>query len=105
MQRHKKFIAKAFAFQELSAYTGAIHDVIRRQLITWCAEGGVKGVSECRRLTFMVTAHVLLGMRIDESDVGHIAQLFETFMTSFFAFPVALPGTAFSKVQQTSFRH
>jgi hypothetical protein len=83
----------------VQAYTGAIHDVIRSELSAWCGQGEVTGVRACRRLTFLVTAHVLLGMRIDEQHVSEMSELFETFMTSFFSFPLALPGTAFSKVR------
>ncbi|HXU44844.1 MAG TPA: cytochrome P450 [Thermoanaerobaculia bacterium] len=97
-RRRKEFVLAGFTPEAHAAYLPEIESEVARALAEWAEEPEIRGVEEMKKLALQAICTSVLGIPAGPVQAALRAE-YALVLAGFSAFPVPLPGTAYSKAK------
>ena len=94
----RKQMLSVFSLDTLNDFVPVLQEKICGALETWCQKGDILGYPECKRMTLVAAARLMLGLEVDSKKGAEMSCVFQDFLNNIMTIPFDIPGFGFHKV-------
>lgn len=100
----RKHVLTAFNTDTLSGFVPVLQEKICSALNAWCEKGHIVTYPECKHMTFIAAARLLLGLEVDSLKGKKMSWVFLDIVNNIMSIPLNIPGFGFHKVGLSVFK-